>query len=531
MEPLSGDDPGQVAGYQLRARLGAGGMGRVYLAYTPSGQPVALKIVRPEFGADPVFRERFRHEVDAARRVRGPYIAQVLDFDSDAMPPWLVTDYVPGPSLHQTIAQYGPMPPDSVFRLMAGVAEALRAIHDAGVVHRDLKPSNVLLPADGPRVTDFGIARPAEASVIAQDGTRIGFMAPEQIRGLPPAPALDVFALGHLAAYAALGRSPFAGGDTAAVVARILSQPPDLGSCPQPLRGLIERCLDKDPGARPAPADVVAACRAYQSSPGAATWLPPTVTGAPAQPAAPPPPPLPPPPVQYAPQASPLPPVPAGPHPAQPRPGIYIPRPTVAQAGIAAAVVGALVALGVVFLLGRSSAGSAAPKSSSTLAAGLGRQTAGTSGSTGAAPASPSPASGIDSCVVGTWAGTSQIVPVVIGEPAALTGPGPKQVVLRQDGTGSISYGSGVTFGATVYGHAWTEVVAGGATYNYQTSNGSLLFSNEHGSGTQTLYVDGIRNVSGPLTGSTSVKYVCSGNSLKLYSQTGTGSTELTRTS
>jgi hypothetical protein len=157
--------------------------------------------------------------------------------------------------------------------------------------------------------------------------------------------------------------------------------------------------------------------------------------------------------------------------------------------------------------------------------------TAATRAATTSAAASPGPASGIDPCVVGTWKGVSQIVPVVAGEPAQLTGPGPQHAVLRQDGTGSISYGSGVSFRATVMGQSLTEVVAGGGTFDYQTSGGLLLFSNAHGSGTQTLYVDGVKNVSTAATGSTSVRYVCSGNSLKLYSLTGTGSTELTRTS
>jgi serine/threonine protein kinase len=143
MEPLTRDDPGEIAGYRIRARLGSGGMGRVYLAFTQGGRPVAVKVVRPELADDADFRHRFRQEVAAARRVGGLYTAQVLDADPDGTRPWLVTAYVPGPSLQQAIADHGPMPSETVLLLMAGVAEALQAIHAAGVVHRDLKPSNV----------------------------------------------------------------------------------------------------------------------------------------------------------------------------------------------------------------------------------------------------------------------------------------------------------------------------------------------------------------------------------------------------
>jgi serine/threonine protein kinase len=249
MEPLTSDDPGEVAGYRLRARLGSGGMGRVYLAFTPGGRAVALKVVRPELGDDRDFRSRFRQEVEAARRVHGLYTAQVLDADPAAARPWLVTAYVPGPSLHDAVASHGPMPEPTVFVLMAGVAEALAAIHGAGVVHRDLKPSNVLLAPDGPRVIDFGIARAADATALTGSGVRVGsphFMAPEQVEGRALSPAVDVFALGSLAAYAAGGRPPFGEGNEVAVLYRVLHGTADLGGCPPQLRGLIERCLAKD---------------------------------------------------------------------------------------------------------------------------------------------------------------------------------------------------------------------------------------------------------------------------------------------
>lgn len=563
MDPLSSGDPAQVGSYLIRARLGAGGMGRVYLAYTPGGRPVALKIVRPEYGADQDFRERFRHEVDAARRVHGLYTAQVLDADPDATPPWLVTAYVPGPSLHQAVAQHGPMPPDSVFALMAGVAEALGAIHAAGVVHRDLKPSNVILAPDGPRVIDFGIARAVDASALTREGMLVGspqFMAPEQIHGRPPAPAVDVFALGHLAAFAVLGHSPFDSGNPAAVFAHILHQAPDLAGCPQPLRGLIESCLSKDPDARPTPGAVVAACRDHQNPQTvqiAGTWLPPAMAAAMAQHAAPaPPPPLPQQPYDPQPMAAallppppPPPPTPMLPPPTSPHPtagvtqpaGVYVSRTTMVRAGAAVAVVGALIGLGIAFLPGMhntSNAGNTGsntpPRSASSSGAAAAAVASRSSApATSTAPASPSLAAGLDACVVGTWKGVSQMVTNnVDGEPAQFVGTGPASITLRPNGTGTTVWGSGAgeTLSANVGGAAWTEVVIGSASYDYQTSNGSLFFSNGHWSGTETLYVDGTKNVSIPLSPLTSSQYTCSGDTLKAFSENGTGETTFTRT-
>jgi serine/threonine protein kinase len=288
MEPLTRDDPGQIAGYRLRARLGAGGMGVVYLGSTPGGRSVAVKVMRPELGDDRGFRERFRQEIDAARRVHGLYTAQVIDADPTAVPPWLVTAYVPGPSLQEAVAAHGPMPVQTVYQIVAGVAEALQAIHAAGVIHRDLKPSNVLLAPDGPRVIDFGIARAAEATALTHSGMRVGspqFMAPEQVAGQPATPATDVFALGSLATYAALGRAPFGNGGAEAVLYRILHQDADLTGCPMPLRSLIERCLAKDPAQRPGPAEIIWFCQGQlapgqapgQAGESAQSWLPPPV--------------------------------------------------------------------------------------------------------------------------------------------------------------------------------------------------------------------------------------------------------------
>jgi membrane-associated protease RseP (regulator of RpoE activity) len=263
MQPLTSDDPATIGGYRLEARLGSGGMGRVYLAFTPAGRPVALKVVRSDLGDDQDFRIRFEQEIQAAQRVRGLYTAELIDADPAASPPWLVTAYVPGPSVEEVIDRDGPMPEAMVFRLIAGVAEALQAIHAAGVIHRDLKPSNVLLAQDGPRVIDFGIARALAATPMTRTGASMGspdYMSPEQILNRPVTPAIDVFALGSLAAFAAVGRLPFGRGHITEVAHRVVREPPDLAGCPAGLVTLIEACLQKEPQARPAPGQIIEFC-------------------------------------------------------------------------------------------------------------------------------------------------------------------------------------------------------------------------------------------------------------------------------
>ena len=263
MQPLTSDDPAAIGGYRLEARLGSGGMGRVYLAFTPAGRPVALKVVRSDLGDDQDFRIRFGQEIQAARRVRGLYTAELIDADPAATPPWLVTAYVPGPSVEEVIDRDGPMPEAMVFRLIAGVAEALQAIHAAGVIHRDLKPSNVLLAQDGPRVIDFGIARALAATPVTRTGASMGspdYMSPELLLNRPVTPAIDVFALGSLAAFAAVGRLPFGRGHITDVAHRVVHEPPDLAGCPAGLVTLIEACLQKEPQARPAPGQIIEFC-------------------------------------------------------------------------------------------------------------------------------------------------------------------------------------------------------------------------------------------------------------------------------
>ncbi|MFD4032982.1 protein kinase [Streptomyces sp. NPDC058637] len=261
---LQADDPTAVAGYRLAARLGAGGMGRVYLSHTQGGRPVAIKVVRPELADDPDFRRRFGREIKAARRVRGAYTAELIDADADGVPPWLATLYVPGPSLTEAVTRHGPLPVPAVLWLMAGVAEALQAIHAEGIVHRDLKPSNVLLAADGPRVIDFGIALAADGTSYTATGGTIGtphYMAPEQASGGEITAATDVFALGQTAAYATLGRPLYGDGSAVNVLFRIVHSDPDLSLLPQSLRPLFARCLAADPADRATPAEVVEWCR------------------------------------------------------------------------------------------------------------------------------------------------------------------------------------------------------------------------------------------------------------------------------
>ena len=266
---LGETDPVTVAGYRLNARLGSGGMGKVYLSYTPGGRPVAIKVIRPEFSEDPEFRRRFQREVQAAQRVQGLYTAPVIDYDTEGDAPWLATAYVPGPALTSAVAEHGPMPVPTVLLLVAGIAEALQAIHGAGIVHRDLKPSNVLLASDGPRVIDFGIAHAADGTALTSSGVAIGtpsFMSPEQAAGEAVTEATDVFALGQVAAYAALGAPAFGEGPSHAVLYRIVHNEPSLDGLPDALNPLVTRCLAKDPADRPSVAEVIGMCQEASES-------------------------------------------------------------------------------------------------------------------------------------------------------------------------------------------------------------------------------------------------------------------------
>jgi hypothetical protein len=264
VESLEPEDPSYIAEYELLGRLGAGGMGRVYLGRSPGGRLVAVKVVHAELVREPESRARFRREVQAARSVTGAFTAPVIDADLDAAQPWLVTSYIAGPSLQEAVTSQGPLPAARVTAFAAGLAEALISIHAANLVHRDLKPSNVLLAEDGPRVIDFGIARGTEDVSITQTGFMVGspaFMSPEQVNAGEIGPASDVFSLGATLAYAASGTSPFGNGPTPAVLYRIVNGAPDLDSVSDhALRALIADCLAKSPDQRPTPRQILAQC-------------------------------------------------------------------------------------------------------------------------------------------------------------------------------------------------------------------------------------------------------------------------------
>ena len=299
-------DPRRLGPYELVGRLGQGGMGVVFLGRERrGGRLVAVKALRPELAGDPAFAARFRREVDAARRVDSPHVARVLDADPFADRPWLATEYVNGSTLATEVATVGPLTGERLLTFATRVAQALTAIHAAGVVHRDLKPTNVLLeqahaPPDpatanppgtvpdrfGVKVIDFGIAWAAGATV-TRSGLRFGtpsWMAPEQLRDQPAGPPTDVFAWGALVAFAATGRHPFGGGPPDAVAYRILHGRPDLDGVPEAMRQLVHEALARDPAARPT-ADRVVAILATALPPtrplpaGDPTWVLPAVGG------------------------------------------------------------------------------------------------------------------------------------------------------------------------------------------------------------------------------------------------------------
>ncbi len=261
MEGLRAGDPQRVGRYRLLKRLGTGGMGQVYLGQSPSGRLVAVKIIRADLADNASFRQRFRQEVKAARRVSGIFTAPVVDADADAPQPWMVTAFVSGPSLAEAVSSRGPMPVSAVLILAAGLTEGLSAVHAAGVVHRDLKPSNVLLASDGPRIIDFGISRSVGSVGPTRAGGIIGspgFMSPEQALGEPVGPPADIFSLGSVLAYAATGEPPFGDGPPSALLYRAVHGEPAIRSLPPELRPLVARCLLADPAARPTTDELLA---------------------------------------------------------------------------------------------------------------------------------------------------------------------------------------------------------------------------------------------------------------------------------
>jgi serine/threonine protein kinase len=262
----------RIGGYLVERCLGEGGMGTVHLARSRGGRPVAVKVARPELAADPSFRERFRAEVAAARKVGGFHTAPVVDADPDADPPWLATAYIPGPTLADLITTQGAMDESSLRTLGAALAEALIAVHACGLVHRDLKPGNIIMAEDGPRVLDFGIARAVESTRLTATGTAFGtpgYLAPEQALGEEVTGAADVFALGAVLVAAAGGRA-FGGGTPMGLMYRSVHEPADVSAVPAGLRETVTACLAKSPGERPGPAALLDALAPLHAATAAA---------------------------------------------------------------------------------------------------------------------------------------------------------------------------------------------------------------------------------------------------------------------
>jgi len=279
-QDLQPDDPGRIGPYRLRGVLGSGGMGRVFLGASADGQLVAVKVIRADLAADPEFRARFRREVTVARKVSSRFTVPLIHADTDGPVPWLATAYVTGPSLAEAVTEHGPLPVRSVLELTAGLAAGLSAIHAAGVVHRDLKPSNVLLAHDGPRVIDFGISVAAETSPLTRTGLLMGspgYMSPEQVEGREVGAQSDIFSLGAVLAFAATGEAPFGSGSAPTLAYRAVYREVNLDRVPAEVRGLVQRCLAKDPGQRPTARDLEFAA-STGAIPPTERWRPEPVT-------------------------------------------------------------------------------------------------------------------------------------------------------------------------------------------------------------------------------------------------------------
>jgi serine/threonine protein kinase len=440
-------------------------MGRVYLGTTQSGRRLAVKIVRAEFADDPEFRRRFQQEVAAAQRVQNFYTAPVIDADLNGPVPWLATAHVPGPSLAQAVFESGPLPAGTVRILAAGVAEALQAIHQAGVIHRDLKPSNVLLAPDGPRVIDFGIARAADATPLTRTGGAVGspqFMAPEQIFGEPSTPALDVFAFGSLVFFAATGRSPFGEGPAQAVMFRIAQEAPRLDGCPDDLRPLVERCLAKDPADRPKTGEILNELTGI-TAPTSADWLPGQVTS-----------------TLSAYESVPAPPPPARTGPVMPSPGTQYPARSsgikrTLIAGFSGVVVVLLLAITLVVLLknGQDKEGSTAAGAASSSPAAVE-----TSGSAPAQSSIPTPTptptatgtAGGASQPPGTQLGQYKDIDITSGYFIDFVG-NPERPQEEGSNSGDLTFTYGRLKGNNKFG-----VLAAGQTADYQTCHDNTIY-------------------------------------------------------
>ncbi|GAA1442277.1 protein kinase domain-containing protein [Nocardiopsis tropica] len=279
MQPLHPTDPRRVGRYRLTHRLGAGGMGRVYLALTPASRRIVVKVVLTEYADEPDFRARFAREVEAARRVGGFHTAPVVDADPEAESPWIASAFIPGPSLGRAVREHGPLPEPALRALAAGLTEGLEAIHACGLIHRDLKPDNIILASDGPRIIDFGIARAPDAARVTMTGMPVGtpsYMSPEQTEGAVVGPSSDVFSMGTVLAYAATGTNPFAAQSVPAVIRRLIGPAPEPEGVPGPLRDLVAACWRHAPAARPAPVEILSL---FGDDDLSGAWPPPHLAG------------------------------------------------------------------------------------------------------------------------------------------------------------------------------------------------------------------------------------------------------------
>jgi serine/threonine protein kinase/WD40 repeat protein len=431
--PLRPGDPRRVGGYRLTGLLGEGGMGQVFLGRSRAGRMVAVKLIRPEYARQPTFRERFAREVAAARMVGGFHAVQVVDADPRAERPWMVTAYIPAPSLQDRVDTAGPLGTARVAELAAHLAEGLAAIHACGLVHRDLKPSNVLLAADGARIIDFGIARAVGAVTLTTAGTMLGtclYMSPEQMREAGLTAASDIFSLGSVLAFAATGAPPFRATTLPGIVRDITDGAPDLADVPEPLVPLITACLAKKPAARPSLDDILKRC---------ATLIRPAPPRKPAPSRSPAPPRKPAPPRSPGPPRKPVPPPrpepSRKPEPAQDPEPVRRPAPPasgpvprrVLLAGGAAAIVAAGAAFPLQFLASRSPG---RPAGASTPAGASARARRGSQVRSGAAP--------------------PPIRRVLVPGPSGPAGSGPGRAVLSPNGS-TVAYTTSDPGGAKVW--------------------------------------------------------------------------------